>query len=255
MRMCGWWCCRRPTWSTASRTAMSMRSVSARRGIRSRSISASGTSCISSRRFWRAPPRKSWRCGSLGARNIRDACRGLCARTIAPRILSRTPDNRGEVRRDPGAAGSHRCRRRSDPPHARRPPEGLAGRRRPASDRYLLIGREGAARPDPVQAAWLYAQMVRWGQAPLSARLAGGRQGGVPARPLRRGSAGDRGARQRRGRRRRLRRPAFDPPMTCAGSLHLDRRPEAICLHNCCAAQNCASCLIAGRRRAAALLF
>ena len=25
-----------------------------------------------------------------------------------------------------------------------------------------------ATRPDPVQAAWLYAQMVRWGQAPLS---------------------------------------------------------------------------------------
>jgi NitT/TauT family transport system ATP-binding protein len=37
-----------------------------------------------------------------------------------------------------------------------------------ASDRYLLVGRQGAARPDPVQAAWLYAQMVRWGQAPLS---------------------------------------------------------------------------------------
>jgi NitT/TauT family transport system ATP-binding protein len=36
------------------------------------------------------------------------------------------------------------------------------------SDRYLLVGRKGAARPDPVQAAWLYAQMVRWGQAPLS---------------------------------------------------------------------------------------
>jgi two-component system, oxyanion-binding sensor len=40
-----------------------------------------------------------------------------------------------------------------------------------ADDRYLLIGRKGAARPDPVQAAWLYAQMVRWGQAPLSAEL------------------------------------------------------------------------------------
>jgi ABC-type nitrate/sulfonate/bicarbonate transport system substrate-binding protein len=32
------------------------------------------------------------------------------------------------------------------------------------SSRYLLVGREGAARPDPLQAAWLYAQMVRWGQ-------------------------------------------------------------------------------------------
>jgi two-component system, oxyanion-binding sensor len=36
------------------------------------------------------------------------------------------------------------------------------------SERYLLIGRKGADRPDPVQAAWLYAQMVRWGQASLS---------------------------------------------------------------------------------------
>jgi two-component system, oxyanion-binding sensor len=35
-------------------------------------------------------------------------------------------------------------------------------------ERYLLIGRAGAARPDPAQAAWLYAQMVRWGQAPMS---------------------------------------------------------------------------------------
>jgi NitT/TauT family transport system ATP-binding protein len=40
-----------------------------------------------------------------------------------------------------------------------------------ASDRYLLVGREAAARPDPVQGAWNYAQMVRWGQAPLSADL------------------------------------------------------------------------------------
>ena len=36
------------------------------------------------------------------------------------------------------------------------------------SDRYLLIGREGAPRPEPVQAAWLYAQMVRWGQTAVS---------------------------------------------------------------------------------------
>jgi two-component system, oxyanion-binding sensor len=36
------------------------------------------------------------------------------------------------------------------------------------SSRYLLVGREGAGRPDPRQAAWLYAQMVRWGQASMS---------------------------------------------------------------------------------------
>ena len=37
--------------------------------------------------------------------------------------------------------------------------------------RYLLVGRVGAARPDPAQAAWLYAQMVRWGQASLSREM------------------------------------------------------------------------------------
>jgi two-component system, oxyanion-binding sensor len=37
-----------------------------------------------------------------------------------------------------------------------------------ASERYLRIGSAGAARPDPRQAAWLYAQMVRWGQAPFA---------------------------------------------------------------------------------------
>jgi ABC-type nitrate/sulfonate/bicarbonate transport system substrate-binding protein len=36
------------------------------------------------------------------------------------------------------------------------------------SGRYLLVGREGAERPEPVQAAWLYAQMVRWGQTAYS---------------------------------------------------------------------------------------
>jgi two-component system, oxyanion-binding sensor len=35
---------------------------------------------------------------------------------------------------------------------------------------YLLIGGS-AARPDRTQAAWLYAQMVRWGQAPMSDAL------------------------------------------------------------------------------------
>ena len=35
-----------------------------------------------------------------------------------------------------------------------------------ASDNYLLLARYGAARPSPAQAAWLYAQMVRWRQAP-----------------------------------------------------------------------------------------
>jgi hypothetical protein len=33
---------------------------------------------------------------------------------------------------------------------------------------FLLLGGEGASRPEPVQAAWLYAQMVRWGQAVMT---------------------------------------------------------------------------------------
>ena len=37
------------------------------------------------------------------------------------------------------------------------------------SSRYLVVGREGAERPEPVQAAWLYAQMVRWGQTRMDA--------------------------------------------------------------------------------------
>jgi NitT/TauT family transport system ATP-binding protein len=39
------------------------------------------------------------------------------------------------------------------------------------SNRYMMIGRDGASRPDPVQAAWAYAQIVRWGQAVLSDEL------------------------------------------------------------------------------------
>jgi NitT/TauT family transport system ATP-binding protein len=60
---------------------------------------------------------------------------------IAPEVIRRTLDGRLKVSPD----GTYR-----------------------SSDRYLMVGRNGAARPDPVQAAWLYAQMVRWGQALLS---------------------------------------------------------------------------------------
>lgn len=36
------------------------------------------------------------------------------------------------------------------------------------SGRYLLFSREDVSTPDPLQAAWLYAQMVRWRQTPLN---------------------------------------------------------------------------------------
>lgn len=47
----------------------------------------------------------------------------------------------------------------------------LGGPQRAVSH-YILIGRDGAARPDPIHAAWLYAQMVQWRQAPQSIELA-----------------------------------------------------------------------------------
>ncbi len=43
-----------------------------------------------------------------------------------------------------------------------------AGDQRQAED-YLVIGRQGACRPSAEHAAWLYAQMLRWGQARDSA--------------------------------------------------------------------------------------
>jgi len=36
------------------------------------------------------------------------------------------------------------------------------------SKRYMLLAKEDASMPDPVQAAWLYAQMVRWRQTAFS---------------------------------------------------------------------------------------
>jgi NitT/TauT family transport system ATP-binding protein len=42
---------------------------------------------------------------------------------------------------------------------------------RHTNGRYFEIGDARGARPAPLQAAWIYAQMVRWGQAPLSPEL------------------------------------------------------------------------------------
>ncbi|MBM3552795.1 MAG: ABC transporter substrate-binding protein [Alphaproteobacteria bacterium] len=37
---------------------------------------------------------------------------------------------------------------------------------------YLIIGEAGAMRPDPRQAAWIYAQMLRWGQTRYAPAMA-----------------------------------------------------------------------------------
>ncbi len=52
-------------------------------------------------------------------------------------------------------------------------PDGLTR----TNSRYIMIGRHGASRPDPVQAAWLYAQIARWGQTPMTEELRGLAQG------------------------------------------------------------------------------
>jgi ABC-type nitrate/sulfonate/bicarbonate transport system substrate-binding protein len=79
--------------------------------------------------------------------NRNEVCRILSAPdrlNVAPEITRRTLDGRLKVSPD----GKYR-----------------------ESERYLMVGRRGAARPDRAQASWLYAQMVRWGQAPLSKDL------------------------------------------------------------------------------------
>ena len=69
------------------------------------------------------------------------------------------------------------------------------------SDRYLEHpASHGAARPDPAHAAWFYAQMVRWGQAPLSAELLAQRQGRVPPGSVRLALRAARTCRRRRCR-------------------------------------------------------
>jgi two-component system, oxyanion-binding sensor len=81
------------------------------------------------------------------ASNREDVCRMLAAPNrlgVAPDVIRRTLDGRLKI----SPTGTLR-----------------------SSDRYLLVGRKGAARPDPIQAAWLYAQMVRWGQSPMSPAL------------------------------------------------------------------------------------
>ena len=165
---------------------MSMPSASARRGTRWRSISASPTSCTSCPRSCSARPRRCWPCAATGptenpdvltrlirahgkaadfvedVANREEVCRILSAPNrigVAPEVIRRTLDGRLKVAPD----GTFR-----------------------SSDRYLLVGRKGAARPDPVQAAWLYAQMVRWGQAPMSHELLEGVARGVPPGSLRR---------------------------------------------------------------------
>jgi len=43
-----------------------------------------------------------------------------------------------------------------------------AGAEASPDHRYLILGKDGATRPEPAQAAWIYAQMLRWGQTRFS---------------------------------------------------------------------------------------
>jgi len=146
---------------------MSMRSASARPGIRSRSISASATSCIFvSDILVRAAEkvlaiRQSW------SDKNPESSGGADPGRFTGGAVHRTTRKPHRDRAHLGKAGIYRRRCRGDRPDAGRPPEDLTDGSIRESNRYLLVGREGAARPDPVQAAWLYAQMVRWGQTAM----------------------------------------------------------------------------------------
>ena len=107
---------------------------------------------------------------SRWARENPGSARGAwCART---RRAADFVEDAGQSRRGRGASSRRRTASASPP---RSSAARFDGRLKVSPDgairtdaNYLMIGRDGAGRPDPAQAAWLYAQMVRWGQAPLS---------------------------------------------------------------------------------------
>ncbi len=93
------------------------------------------------------------------------------------RALHRAADFLAEPENRDEAAALLAAPRRIDVPAAviRRTLDGCVrlapdGPERRASQ-YLVVGGPGVSRPDPVQAAWIYAQMVRWRQAPLANEL------------------------------------------------------------------------------------
>ncbi len=170
--MCGWSCCRRLTWWRVSQNkhvdgfcvGAPWNSVAVDLGIghilHFMSEHSAARSGESARRARAVGGRKSGR--------------GVAAHSRpqeAPPISSKTEGNRDEVCRileAPNRIGvpADVIRRTLDG-KLKVAPDGTVR----TSDRYLMVGRNGAARPDPVQAAWLYAQMVRWGQAPLATDL------------------------------------------------------------------------------------
>ena len=87
-RTCGWWCCRHPTWWTASPAGKSTAFASARRGIRSRSNSASGISFISDATSLLARRKKFWPCGRHGRQIVPTCCAACCAPSAGRRTSS-----------------------------------------------------------------------------------------------------------------------------------------------------------------------
>jgi ABC-type nitrate/sulfonate/bicarbonate transport system substrate-binding protein len=112
-----------------------------------------------------ARSRRCWRSGRTGPRKIPMSWCGAGPGAYSRRRIHRAAAEPRRGGAHSGAAGAHRRRCRCDPANARRPPEDFARRHHPREQPLSAGGREGAARPDPAQAAWLYAQMVRWGQA------------------------------------------------------------------------------------------
>ncbi len=148
--------------------AMSMRSASARPGTRSRSISASATSCISSPTFSVRAAEKVLAVRQVWADKHPDVVAALVRAAVKGAEFIENPANLSEAARilaQPERIGvDAEVIQRTLTGRLKISPDGTLRE----SGRYLLVGREGAGRPDPVQAAWLYAQMVRWGQTALT---------------------------------------------------------------------------------------
>jgi NitT/TauT family transport system ATP-binding protein len=90
----------------------------------------------------------------------------------------RAPANFSDDRKQPPCHAEIVARRivctRTCCPHARWQSQDRTGGRDPQSDRYIVIGREGAE-PAPIRSGCVaYAQIVRWAQAPLSEFARGG---------------------------------------------------------------------------------
>ena len=162
---CGSWWCRRRAWSPSSRRARSTASASASRGTRVAVLRGSGVVVADQARPLEPRARE-------GAR--RDAARSRSATPRTHRALLRAllraarwcdePEHRPRARPAAGGARLRRGAVRGAAPLAARRAARRAGRRDAPHRRLPRFHRFAASFPWRSHAAWILAQMLRWGQ-------------------------------------------------------------------------------------------